>query len=137
MALMATFSVAGTRFAVPAALVQEVVHAARVTPVPRAPSPLSGLVNLRGRILPVYSLSERLGLGEDRGTIAVVLDVAEPLAVSVEGYHDVLDPDGVPRSGAPSTLDPEVARCVAGVWMLDGTLVCELDLDAALGLRPA
>ena len=135
MTLLATFSVCGTRFGVPAQAVQEVVLSPRLTPVPHAPSPLVGLVNLRGRIVPVYSLAERLAIGEEPDgdpPIVVVLDLEEPVAVAVERYHEVVDPGSASRSEAPPG-EGELSRCIAGVWLLDDVLVCELDLAAALG----
>jgi purine-binding chemotaxis protein CheW len=130
--LLATFTVAGTRFGVPAAAVREVVRSARITPVPHAPALLVGLVNLRGRIVPVYSLSQRLGLPDrsDAEQVVVVLDVGEPMAVAVEEYHEVVDTASATRSEVPA--GGELARCAAGVWLFDEVLVCELDLGAAL-----
>jgi purine-binding chemotaxis protein CheW len=58
----AAFLVAGRRFAVPAADVAEVLRDGRVNKVPRAPESLAGLLNLRGRIVPVIDLERRLGL---------------------------------------------------------------------------
>jgi len=46
------------RFAVPAARVREVAAAGAVTPVPTAPAPVAGLLQLRGQILPVLDLLE-------------------------------------------------------------------------------
>lgn len=58
----AAFLVAGRRFAVPASMVIEVLRDGRVSTVPRAPVSLAGLLNLRGRIVPVVNLQQRLGL---------------------------------------------------------------------------
>lgn len=58
----AAFLVAGRQFAVPAADVAEVLRDGRVNTVPRAPDSLAGLLNLRGRIVPVIDLRKRLGL---------------------------------------------------------------------------
>lgn len=56
------FLVAGRRFAVPTSEVAEVLRAGRLTSVPRAPEFFAGLLNLRGRIVPVIDLERRLGL---------------------------------------------------------------------------
>lgn len=45
------------RMALPAARVREVAQVVSVTPVPRAPAPVSGLLQLRGQILPVLDLA--------------------------------------------------------------------------------
>lgn len=132
MSSLATFSVNGTRFAVPAELVQEVVLDPQISPVPRAPQPLAGLVNLRGRIVAVLSLPQRLGFEAGDPNVIVVLDLSDPVALLVDRYHDVVDPSGCPASPPPPTLAEQTAECIKQVWQLADELVCELDLDRAI-----
>lgn len=56
-----TFVVAGRCFAVDADLVAEVLQATRINMVPLAAPAIAGLLNLRGRIVPVIDLRIRLG----------------------------------------------------------------------------
>src|SRR5574337_329236 len=55
------FRVGRECFAIPIALVQEIVRVPEITAVPRAPEFVEGVINLRGRILPVVDLRKRLG----------------------------------------------------------------------------
>ncbi|HHW14036.1 MAG TPA: chemotaxis protein CheW, partial [Firmicutes bacterium] len=46
-------------FAVPIEQVREINRLVQITPLPKAPQSILGLINLRGRVIPVVSLRER------------------------------------------------------------------------------
>lgn len=56
------FTLESQRYALPSADVRELVRAARLTPLPRAPDVVEGLLNLRGELLPVLDLRRRFRL---------------------------------------------------------------------------
>jgi purine-binding chemotaxis protein CheW len=56
------FEVDGRRFGLPAAEVRELLRAVAIVPLPMAPPAVEGVVNLRGRVVPVLDLRARLGL---------------------------------------------------------------------------
>jgi purine-binding chemotaxis protein CheW len=56
------FSLAGEHYGLPIASVQEIIRVSEITRVPDAPEVVRGVVNLRGRVLPVVDLRLRLGL---------------------------------------------------------------------------
>ena len=56
------FEVGGRRYGLPAADVREIVRAAALTPLPRAPAIVEGILNLRGRIVPVLDIRARFRL---------------------------------------------------------------------------
>ncbi len=73
---LVTFKLAKEELALPIHLVQEIVKPPEITRVPNAPSYIEGIGNLRGNILPVINLRERLGLQRkesDENTRIVVL----------------------------------------------------------------
>ncbi|MGZ3711947.1 MAG: chemotaxis protein CheW [Bdellovibrionota bacterium] len=57
------FELAGCEFAVPLALVEEVIPASPVTPIPNSPKFLLGLAAVRGRAMGVIDAAKRYGLG--------------------------------------------------------------------------
>ena len=74
---LVTFRLGKEEFGVPIAAVQEVVRVPEVTPVPEAPWFLEGVINLRGRIIPVMDLGRRLRLPprpRTRATRIVIVD---------------------------------------------------------------
>lgn len=56
------FTLEGQRFGLPATDVRELVRAARITPLPRAPEVVEGLLDLRGELVPVFDVRRRFRL---------------------------------------------------------------------------
>ncbi|MEY4580831.1 MAG: hypothetical protein RL701_5534 [Pseudomonadota bacterium] len=57
-----SFELAGSRYALPARYIRELVRAVAIDPLPSAPGVIAGVFNFRGRIVPVIALRLRLGL---------------------------------------------------------------------------
>ncbi len=107
------FALAGERFAVDAQYVIEALDLGEPTPVPGTPEVLLGVVNHRGRVLPVMDLRRQLVPGGATGG-----ELAHAVAVSVDGM----------RFGIAAETVEETARRHAGE--LDGGLLTLLDLEA-------
>src|SRR4030042_1994729 len=58
---LVTFNL-GEEYGVPISQVQEIVRVGGITMVPNSPSYMEGVINLRGRVLPVLNIRKRLGL---------------------------------------------------------------------------
>jgi purine-binding chemotaxis protein CheW len=58
------FILGETEFNAPISLIQEIVEMPVITLVPNVPPYVEGVMNLRGRVIPVIDLKKRLGLGE-------------------------------------------------------------------------
>lgn len=56
------FSLSGQKYAIPVLITQEIIKMIDVTPVPRSDSFVEGVINLRGRIVPIINLNKRLDL---------------------------------------------------------------------------
>jgi purine-binding chemotaxis protein CheW len=56
------FELQGQRFGLPGASVRELVRAVAITPLPRQPDGVEGIINLRGQVVPVCDLRQWLGL---------------------------------------------------------------------------
>lgn len=56
------FTLDSGRYALPLDRVERIVRAAQVTPLPHAPEPVLGAIDIAGRVLPVFSLRRRFGL---------------------------------------------------------------------------
>ncbi len=91
---LATFFLDREEYGVDVRQVQEIRRMSEITGVPRAPDFVRGVINLRGRILPVLDLKRKLGLGEveaSRATRIVVVRVKERLlGLLVDGASQVL-----------------------------------------------
>jgi purine-binding chemotaxis protein CheW len=56
------FEVGGQRYGLAASDVREIVRAAAIVPLPRAPAIVEGIVNVRGRVIPVLDIRQRFRL---------------------------------------------------------------------------
>ena len=58
-----SFELAGAPYAVPVERVREIVRMGPVTPIPRTPEDVRGVISLRGEMIELIDLGRRLGLG--------------------------------------------------------------------------
>jgi chemotaxis signal transduction protein len=79
------FEVAGREFGLPLSIVEEVVPASQITPIPNSPPFLLGLASIRGKIMGVIDASRRYGIGPSLNTHFMVCRVRGNLtAVSID-----------------------------------------------------
>jgi purine-binding chemotaxis protein CheW len=131
--------VGGQRYGLPIVDVRELVRAVAITPLPNAPAVIEGVVNVRGRIVPVLDVRARFRLP------AKPLDPSDHFIVASAGPRGVIlrvdrathlalvDEASVQP---PETLGPS-ATYVAGVAKLDGGLVLIHDLATFLSAAEA
>src|SRR5437762_7973738 len=117
-----TFYLDGMYFGVDVQGVQEVIRYQEMTRVPRAPSVVQGLINLRGQIVTAIDLRRRLGLA-DRPAEQLPMNVvvrADGGAVSLldDKIGDVLDLDEQAFERPPETLRGPARELIQGAYKL-------------------
>ena len=137
---LATFFLAGEEYGVDVRLVQEIIRVSEITPVPRAPGFIKGVINLRGRIIPVVDLKRKLNLGEvdtaARGSRIAVVKVRERLiGLLVDGASQVLRVPLTRIEAAPEEVVEIDANYIRGVAKLDERLIILMDLQKILALE--
>jgi len=116
--------------------VNEIIRMREITPIPGAAYHLRGLVNLRGKTIPVVDLRARFGLpsmdDSDSTRIIVVESESGNVGIVVDAVREVmtLSPDDV--DGAPPLISSVAMEFVRGVAKQDAGLVTLLNLDEAL-----
>jgi len=135
---LVSFLLANEEYAVDVRLVQEIIRVTEVTPVPRAPEAIKGVINLRGRIIPVVDLKRRLGLGEVEATRlarVVVVKLRERLiGLLVDGTSQVLKVPVSLIEPAPEEVVEIDANYIRGVAKLQDRLIILVDLPKILGV---
>ena len=100
-----TFALAEETYGVPIRIVTEIVGMQRVMSVPDVPHYIKGVINLRGKVIPLMDVRLRFGMperGYDERTVVIVLEVGgAPVGLIVDGVSEVVDipPSKVDRSG--------------------------------------
>src|SRR5256885_17103531 len=82
---LVTFHVGTELFGVPISTVQEIVRVPAITQIPQAPGFVEGVINLRGRIIPVIDLRKRLSHGGAGATFEMHDKKSRILVVEAEG----------------------------------------------------
>jgi len=90
-----TFAVAGEEYAVGIGFVTEIVGMQKVMEVPDVPHFIRGVINLRGKVIPVMDVRRRFGLPETtytERTVIIVLDINNvPIGLVVDAVSEVLE----------------------------------------------
>jgi len=130
----ATFLLAGEMFALEVENVQEVLMEQPLTPVPRAPEHIVGLLNLRGQIITAIDLRRRLHFppreAGQSSKLLVVTASGSQFSVVVDDIHDVLDLPPELWRPSPETLDQRHRAFVRGICPIEGAMVLGLDVEA-------
>jgi purine-binding chemotaxis protein CheW len=133
-----TFTTAGQIFGLPIERVQDVFKPTRITRVPLAGAEISGVLNLRGRIVTAIDLRNRLGLEppqDSRPSMAIGIEFAgESFGLIVDTVGEVLKLPDEACEANPVNLDRKLAHVSSGVFRLDGSLLVVLDIDRVLEL---
>ena len=136
-----TFQVGDENYGIPALRTREIIRLTKITPVPDMPAHVRGVINLRGRIIPVVDLRTRFGLTEgatnERTCIVVVhlnLEARGQIAMglvvdAVEEVANLVAGDIEPTPDFATTQD---TRHIIGMAKVKGAVKTLLDLDRLL-----
>lgn len=128
------FAVGGQKWALPAVAVDRVARTVEITPCPGAPASVRGLINVQGKIVPVFDLSSRLGLAGGELDLESHLIVAHTptrqIALVADEVCEVLTPHASALMEGDSL--PVEAAAVDGLLKLDGEIILIRDLDRLL-----
>ena len=118
---------------VPVDAVQEVTASAELTPVPLAPAVVSGLMNLRGRIVTAIDLRRSLHLADrpvDQPAINLILRAdGGSIGLQVDAVGDVLDVDEDDFEPPPGTLRGQLRELITGAYKLERGLLLVLNTE--------
>lgn len=131
------FSIAKEEYAIDILAVQEIIRPTAITRVPKAPSYIEGVINLRGNVVPVINLRCRFGMVEGEQTETsrvIILNIHEmKIGITVDSVTEVIriNENDVEVPDLSDSLDK---RFVKGVGKYNGRLLILLDLEEILEL---
>ena len=138
-----TFALAGEEYGLEILKVREIIGLMDITPVPRAPEHIRGVINLRGKIIPVIDLRKKFGMPSTEDTdetCIIVVDVTSEghsvdmgiLVDSVSEVRDIVDQDIDPPPSFGSEVD---TNFILGMAKADGAVKILLAIEKALSRR--
>jgi purine-binding chemotaxis protein CheW len=137
-----SFVLAGEEYAVDILRVREIIEYSTLTRVPGMPASVRGVINLRGRVVPVVDLASRFGLPESEVTprtsiVMVEIAAAEGeivIGVITDAVTAVLELEDERIQPTPSFGTKVGAEFLNGMAETDGQkFVMLLNIDRALG----
>ena len=137
-----TFALGGESYAIPVLKVREIIRLTSITTVPQMPNYIRGVINLRGKIIPVMDLRLRFGFAAATNTeqnCIVVVQVKNPagqptaMGLVVDAVEEVAqlaaaDIEETPDFGAQ--VDTEY---ILGMAKVKGVVKALLDIDRVIG----
>jgi purine-binding chemotaxis protein CheW len=138
-----TFRLGAEEYGIQILRVREIIGLMEVTTVPRAPAHLYGVINLRGRIIPIFDLRAKLGMAAFEAgaeSCIIVLDVVvdgavHPMGILVDGVCEVLDVSSNEISPPPLLGQAIDARFLLAIAKSKGGVKLLLDVECALDVR--
>jgi purine-binding chemotaxis protein CheW len=136
-----TFSLGGEEYGIGILKVREIIGMVNVTTVPQMPEFVKGVINLRGKVIPVIDLRLRFGMPRIAYTERTCIIVVEihvdtgsvPVGIVVDGVSEVLNVraaeiEDTPKFGVHSDMD-----FILGMTKMEGGVKILLDIDKVLG----
>lgn len=141
MTLHLTFRVGSSNYALPASNVLHLEPFESATHVPGAPAHVAGLVQARGRVVPVVDLRTRFGLGPIERTIdhrVVIVQVGARVAgLLVDHAREVLQLDETTFEAPPDLVKPGPGMFVTAIARVTQRLFLLIDVPRVLGEEPS
>jgi len=132
---LVTFRLANEEYGLPITKVREINRLVPVTKLPQTPSFMEGIINLRGRIIPVIDLRKRFGMSitahDDDSRIIVVEISGQIVGVIVDAVTEVVRLNRGDIEPSPASVAVDV-QYIEGVGKIDERLIILLDLDKVL-----
>ncbi len=133
---IATFYVGEALCGIDILNIQEINKQTEVTVVPQSPEYVKGVLNLRGRIVTVIDLGEKIGLSSisrSKDNRNVIVDSHEEhIGLLVEKISDVMTADTSKIEAPPANIGGIQGKYFSGVFKTDRSLVGILDIETAL-----
>jgi purine-binding chemotaxis protein CheW len=116
--------------------VQEIIGMMAVTPIPRTPEYIRGVINLRGKVIPIVDLRLKFGMEPVEETsetcIIVVLAGGVERGIVVDRVSEVLDIDGENVEDTPSFGADVNTNYILGIGKSENRITLLLDIDKVM-----
>jgi len=125
------FRVGKENFGVPIGIVHEIVRMMDITEIPDSPTYIEGVINLRGKIIPVVDLRKRFAeeIQPNRRNRIMVAELdGHQVGLVVDAANEVMKVNSELIEPPPNIFEQGELNYVTGVGKLDGKLVIMIDL---------
>jgi len=122
--------------------IKEIIEYGEITEVPMMPKFMSGVINLRGSVVPVIDLSQRFygqSIEQTKRTSIIILEIRNAdlkieIGITVDMVNEVLDIRPSEIEQAPSLGEQIQTNFISGMAKVDGKLLILLDIENILSI---
>jgi len=130
-------------FAINVSKVLNILEVKPITKVPKSPTYLKGVINLRGTVLPVVDLRLKFGLPENKITVdtnIIVLSIEKEqkpimLGILIDSVREVLEFKSSEISPSPAIGTKYNSGFISGMWRVDENFIMILDIDKVFSVE--
>ncbi len=133
-----TFKLATESYGVAVLNIREIIRLTAITAVPQVPDHVKGVINLRGKIIPVTDLGQRFGadaISATEQTCIIVVQICHPddrtsqMGLIVDGVEDVVTLAATDIEETPDFGATLAATYILGLAKIKGVVKTLLDID--------
>jgi len=136
---LVSFNIGSEEFGVDILKVQEINRMVEITKVPQSPHYVEGVINLRGKVIPIVDLRKRFNLDVkeyDKNTRIVVVDISgNIMGMVVDSVSEVLRIPSSTIEPPPEIVTGIDSEYIKGVAKLDDRLLIFLDLSKVIDVN--
>lgn len=131
---LVSFMLAGEEYGVEVLKVREIIRMLNITKMPNTPHYVEGIINLRGKVIPIVSMRNRFGLSETADSIQtriMVMDVQGGLTgFIVDGVSEVIRIQSNDIQAPPAMISGNIDQeFITGVFNHGERLLTIMDID--------
>ena len=135
-----TFSLAEEEYGIGILKIKEIIGMMPITTVPQTPEFVKGVINLRGKVIPVIDLRLRFGIGEidyTERTCIIVVEIDGQagtvlIGIVVDSVSEVLNVKGEEIEDTPTFGTKLDTEYILGMAKMEGGVKILLDIDRVL-----
>jgi purine-binding chemotaxis protein CheW len=132
-----TFRLQNQQYGIPIVIVREINRITEITTVPRSPSYVAGVINLRGKVIPVVDLRLKLAMERQaptRQTCVVVVEASNGfMGIIVDQVFSVIELKKDQIEASPQIGNSMDANYVLGMGKIDNQVIILVDILKLLG----
>ena len=130
---LVSFNIGNEEYGVEVLKVREIIRLTKITTMPNSPNDVSGIINLRGKVIPIISVRSRFALKtkeNDNRTRIVVMDVdGELVGFIVDSVSEVIRISSTEIQPAPAASSGDETGCITGIINRGDRLIVLLNLE--------
>jgi purine-binding chemotaxis protein CheW len=133
-----SFAIGDDQYGVDIMAVREIKGWTAITPLPRQPEYVRGVLNLRGVIVPIVDLRCRFGQGLTEATplhIVIIVQIAgKPVGLLADRVLDIVSLDGTEIKPVPRVAQAQRLNFLSGLATTEGAMIALIDLPNLLSI---